>query len=485
MMRLSADDVAILEAWWVQKSRVNFLAYRKFIRPSKTKFKTGPFISDLAKNLQQFYVDYKAGKRPIYLIQAPPQHGKSWSVTDFISWIIGLDPTLRVVYGSYSEKLGIRCNLALQRVVPTPKYKKIFPETNLANHKTLAKRTTDHLEFLNDKMEITNGQFRNTTINGAITGESLDIGVIDDAVKGRAEANSLPVSDRNWDWLIDDFISRFSDMAGMIVIMTRWTNHDIAARLEKKYKGQDNFKVINYQAIAEKDESFRKEGEALFPALKSLEFLHNQKKIRIEQSWLSLYQGKPVSNDGNLISYQWWKWWETALPKMEFTFAVGDTAQKKNNWNDWTVFENWGYGTDGNIYLLDMFRDRVQAPDLRHEAEMFYNVCNTRPLGPFRGFCIEDKSSGTGLIQELEALNKKVIAVPRNTDKITRAYDTAPEIKAGKVFLNAGVKHVGYITSEAKEFPNGEYDDAFDCTMTAIEVAYLYPDLLNTKIFIA
>lgn len=478
----------MLENWWIEKSRVNFLAYRMYIH--NTNFHHNWFVSDLCYQLHTFYSDLLANRRPILFISTPPQHGKSSGITDFISWISGKISNLRTIYASFSDKLSTRCNLAQQRIIDSSKYKKIFPGTNLANSRDIAVRTLNQLDFIDDKRRATEGQFRNTTINGPITGEGLDLGIIDDAVKGRLEANSKVISDKIWDWFRDDFSTRFSDYAGLIIIMTRWTTHDLMGRLIKHYeKDGTKFKYVNYKAIATSDEAHRKEGEALFPRLKSLSFLMNRKSLMLPQSWESLYQGNPTAEGGNLIKDEWWKWWER-LPRLEYTFATADTAQKQNNWNDWTVFQHWGYGTNGNIYLLDMFRERVSAPDLRHKGEAFYLKCNDYHLqnkdsGPFRGMCIEAKSSGIGLIQEFEEKTFKVYSIPRSIDKITRAYDAGPEIMSGKVYINSGVQHVLTLLNESRTFPNGEYDDVFDCTMSAIEVIYIYPEILNDTIFIS
>lgn len=485
-MKITAENLEYLDEWWARKARKNFLAYRMYMHPRKEDFLRGWFIDQFALLLQQFYSDFLLGKRPIYIITTPPQHGKSWNVNDFITWVIGQNSALRLIMSSFSDKLSKRSNLYIQRSLETKKFKRIFPQVELPSRASSDVRTTSHLEFINpETLETTGGQFRNTTTNGSVTGESLDLGFIDDPVKGREQANSIDLSQKTWDWFIDDFYSRFSEFGGLLVVMTCWTTHDLAARLIKHFKDRDGLKVVNFKAISDEDEEFRSAGEPLFPELKSLDFLLNRKELSIDQSWLSLYQGQPIADGGNMIKRSWWKWWEVTTVKFEFTFATADTAQKKNNWNDWTVFQFWGFGVDGNIYLLDMFRERVKAPDLRREGEMFYNRCDKDPIGVFRGFCIEDKSSGIGLIQEFEEKNLKVKAIPREIDKITRAYNTGPEIKAGKVFLNAAVPHVKTITEEAKEFPNGKNDDSFDCTMTAIEVAYIYPRILNGQIFIS
>lgn len=410
-----------------------------------------------------------------------PTHN-SWSVIDFLAWVSGLNPALRSIYASYSDTLGIRCNTQLQRFFDSEKHQKIFPghrinTDNVVTQSNKPKRNSRHIEFTNKDGIPTGGQFRNTTVQGSVTGESLDIGVIDDAVKGREQANSIVYSEKTWAWLLDDFMDRFSDMAGLIIIMTRWSTHDIIGRLIDKYKETGKqFKLFNYQAIATKDEPHRKEGEALFHELKSLEFLKEKKALKTSASWESLYQGNPTVTGGNVIKDEWWSWWKV-LPKILYKFITVDTAQKDKKQNDWTCFQCWGMGIDGRIYLLDKFREKLQAPALRREAELFYKKHDTQKINPddpiLRKMYIEDKSSGIGLIQELKLKRMKIKEVPRNTDKFFRAEDCSPYIESGQVVLNVDIPGVGNITKEAREFPNGEFDDDFDTLMTAIEVSFI------------
>lgn len=476
---LTKEDIDVLNKWWVEKSRVNFLAYRRFI--GHGRFEYNWFVTDVCRQLQQFYLDLKAGKRPILCIQAPPQHGKSWAITDFISWIVGKMNELRVIYASFSNTLGKRCNGAQQRIMSSEKYQQIFPETCLASKKGMGIRSTEHLEFFDSKGNPTIGQFRNTTVNGAVTGETLDLGVIDDAVKGRSEANSLPVSQKIWDWFTDDFLSRFSKQAGLLIIMTRWTTHDLIGRLAEKCKEtKQKIKVVNYEAIATKDEPHRKAGQALFPKIKPISFLKIRKSLMDAGSWESLYQGSPSINGGDMIKDEWWEWWKV-LPPLTCKFITADTAQKDKEKNDWTDFKAWGVGDDQKLYLLDHLRAKMQSPTLRREAEIFYNKHDTKKVKPtdpiLRGMYIEDKSSGIGLIQELRRKGCKVVEVPRNLDKVFRVQDASPYIKAGRVLLNVNVPDVGNTTKEAREFPNSEFDDDLDTVITAIEVAFIYDKL--------
>jgi predicted phage terminase large subunit-like protein len=475
MSGMTQHDIDMLENWWIEKSRVNFLAYRKYIRAEK--YLDGWFMTDLAQRFQQFYIDLRAGLRPILIIQTPSQHGKSWTVMDFVSWLVGVWPELKLIFASYSDILGVRCNLYLQRCLSNPKYRKIFPNVSACKTRGNAKKTSRHIELVDGDNKLTGGEFRNTTVGGSITGESLDVGLIDDAVKGREQANSQTWSKKIWEWFTDDFSTRFSEYAGLLIIATRWTTHDLIARIQDQYKGLDiPVQIINYQAIATDDEEHRAVGDPLFPRLKSLEFLDRKKSLMSPYSWESIYQGNPSVPGGMLFQDEWWGWWE-ALPQIKYKFITADTAQKTKTHNDWTVFQCWGYGDDDRIYLLDKLRGRFQAPELKTEAEIFYRKHDTKkatvndPL--LRGMYIEDKSSGTGLLQDFQRKRMKVIEVPRVNDKIFRSEDVTGFVRAGKVVLNKKINDIGNLTKEAREFPVGEFDDDIDALMTAVEVTFI------------
>lgn len=470
------SDIEILEQLAAFEAKDSFHAYRLFLNGKK--FKDSWWIKEVCEALQQFFEDLIAGKKPILIIQAPPQHGKSVAIVDFISWLSGKHPDFKTIYASFSDRLGIRANLSLQRIFSSDKYKKIFPETNINSRNSVTVsgqylRNREILEFVDKE-----GYFRNTTVRGSVTGESLDVGVIDDPIKGREEANSVALRDKTWSWFTDDFYSRFSEEAGLLIILTRWHLDDPVGRLLKKGKeiGLEDIKLLSYEAIATKNEKHRTEGEPLFPEHKSLAFLEKRKKILHPASWDSLYQQNPVVLGGNLFKDEWWSWWEV-LPQIKYYFIVIDTAQKKNNWNDFTDMQCWGYGVDGNIYLVGHINDRFEAPALETETVIFYNhhnVQRSRVDDPIlRGMHIEDKSSGSSLIQNLKEKGFRITAVQRNVDKVSRAFDTAPFIKAGRVYLNKEVAKVGKITDEGRSFPNGAFDDAIDNTMNAIEVAFI------------
>jgi hypothetical protein len=124
----SADAIEAVRETDLGAAVNNFAHYRVLMNPRFT-LKKKWFPKSLAHVLRNFYDDFKAGKRPVLLLQTPPQHGKSLTVIDFIAWCVGHDPELRVIYTSFSDRLSIRANLRMQRALDNPVYQRIFPNT--------------------------------------------------------------------------------------------------------------------------------------------------------------------------------------------------------------------------------------------------------------------------------------------------------------------------------------------------------------------
>ena len=287
-------------------------------------------------------------------------------------------------------------------------------------------------------------------------------------IKGLKEANSLTVRDGVWDWFTDDFLTRFSEDAGLLCILTRWHIDDPIGRL---IKNNPDVKVLSYPAIATQNEKHRKEGEALFPEHKSIDFLLERKSVMDTTSWLSLYQQSPIVVGGELIKGEWFKRY-TTLPKLEYKKIFADTAQKKGKHNDYTVFECWGYA-DGNIYLIDLVRKKMESPELRRTANDFWNKHAQSDNGRLREMCIEDKASGTGLIQDIKAHDKIPIkAIQRNIDKLTRVQDVLTYIENGYVYIPENASFVSDFIAECEAFTADDahdHDDQIDPLCDAID----------------
>ena len=460
-------DLDLLEQKLIRLARADFWFYRLYMHPALL---VGWFQRDVCRQLMQWYKDYTEGKRPTLILNTPPQHGKSDTITDFVTWLLGKSKNYKVIYASFSDRLATRANLKVQRILNTAKYKKIFPDTILPEIGSREEtRTRDLIELVN-----ADGSFRNTTVKGSITGESLDIGIIDDPIKGRAQANSLTERETVWEWFTDDFFSRFADGAGMISIATRWHLDDPIGRLIKKNQGNPYFKIISYEAIAEHDEAHRKAGEPLFPELKSLEFLLTRKAILSVESWESLYQQHPVALGGNLIKTDRFKRY-SILPRLKYMRIFVDTASKTKERDDFTVFGLYGLGEDNRLYIVDILRAKCEFNELKKMARDFWEKYRNFYIQGYkialRDMTIEDASAGTQLIQELhrEAVIP-ITTVTRQKDKYTRLMDVVGYIDSGYISLPEAAPWVLDFIEECKVFSGlGDmHDDQVDTLIDAI-----------------
>lgn len=459
------SDIDLLEMLAIEEARNNFWAYRQYINP---KLRKGWWQREIAYHLQDFKEQLFTGMRPKLVIQAPPQFGKSSQVVDFISWISGHNPDLKTIYTSFSERLGVRANLKLQRIYDSPIYQKIFPNTSINKSNAVASaqhsRNREIIEYIGHE-----GYFRNTTVRGSITGETLDLGVVDDPIKGREEAGSITVRDKTWDWFMDDFFTRFSEEAGLLCILTRWHLDDPIGRL---IKAMPEIKVLSYKAIATEDEPNRKEGESLFPEHKSLDFLMERKAAMYSGHWEALYQQNPVMEGGQIIKRMWFRYYKTP-PLIKYRIVTSDTASKTRQHNDYSVLQCWGLGDDGKVYLLDMLRNKWEIPELERVAVSFWlKHLSIRDMGQLRTFYVEEAVSGTGIIQKIQRNGHIPIrGIIRTKDKLTRVGDVLSYIEAGLVCVPEEASFTNDFLAECENFTpddTHQHDDQIDPMVDAI-----------------
>lgn len=443
----------------IRLARKDFQHFRRVVNP---KAKWGWWQQEIARELQAFHDDLVAGKRPKLVIQAPPQHGKSVQIIDFIAWLAGQNPDWRTIYTSFSDRLGIRANLRLQRLFDSPLYREIFPGTgiNRSNAVTVSGqylRNREILEYVGR-----DGFFRNTTVRGSITGESLDIGIIDDPIRGRADAQSEAIRQAAWDWFTDDFFTRFSEDAGLLAILTRWHIDDPIGRLVAR---DPNIRVLSYPAIAEVDEPNRRRGEALFPELKSLEFLLERKQVMSDSNWLALYQQRPTAAEGNLFKPE----------KLEIVDAIPAGTRFVRGWDfastadggDWTVGFKLGITPKGRWVIADIERfqggpETVESSLLNTARRDGSDIRIRIPQDPGQA----GKSQAANFTKLLAGFG--VTAKPVSGDKITRAEPFAAQVNVGNVLM-LRAEWNDILIGEMRVFPNGTHDDQVDAGADAFD----------------
>lgn len=461
---------ATVQAIKTEYYKRNFYEYRKLIAAAKgQKFIEGWWQREIAKHISQFYYDLKAGLRPKLVIKTGPQFGKSQQVIDAISWMMMRDPTMQTIFTSYSDRLGVRANLTLRRIMTNPNWLQMFPHINIGST-TKAGRNPVNSQLIDFWPH--GGMFRNVTIGGGITGSSLDCGIVDDFLKGRAEANSETIREKTWEWFTDDFFTRFSEKAGFLVVGTNWHVDDPMQRMIKAFP---DIKVVSYPAIATQDEQYRKKGEALFPELKSLEFLLERKAVMPIGNWEALYQQNPFVQGGEkfkdtMLDYR-------PVPQQtDYEFIVVDTAYKSGKENDYTVATLFAMA-QGELYVKDVWRTKIDAADVemplgqfirRHQKYQFRQTW-IEPKG--HGIYLNQKFATQGMgipsKEDLEAFFKD-----RRLDKIERANNSLPHLASRKLHINIDLPEREDLKSELLQFPNGKHDDFVDTVIDGLKIAF-------------
>lgn len=293
-MKIDSD---LLESAAIDLARRDFAFFVRFI---KKDFDATWFHNYIMESLMKLYRDDDDKK---LMISMPPQHGKSTLATQlYPAYLLGVDPDLKIVIASYTADLASRFNREVQKIIDTPEYKKIFPNTKLAKPRSgEAIRNNDMFEIIGHR-----GYLKSVGTGGSLTGVSVDVLICDDLIKDMSEAKSLNVREAVWDWYVSVAESRLQNNGKQLLIATRWDNDDPLGRALKR---DDDWKVITLPAIKEeendgRDYDKRNVGEALWESRQSAERLI---KIRDTSPIIfnSLYQQDPKPATESLVYPDW------------------------------------------------------------------------------------------------------------------------------------------------------------------------------------
>ena len=215
---------------------------------------------------------------------------------------------------------------------------------------------------------------------------------------------------------------------------------------------------------------------ALWPYKHTLPILNTMRKAD-PYTTSSQYDQRPSPLGGGIFKDEWWAYYNTTtIPQVEYRFIVGDTAQKKAEHNDRSAFGCFGV-YQNNLYILDVIKGKWESPELKKVLLDFYtkHKHHTAPTGKLRWVHIEDKSSGTDLIQNLKK-EIPIKAIQRNVDKVTRAMDTVPYMASGRVHLPNNAPWLSDFKEEIRKFTpmdTHKYDDQVDMFMDGVEIGLM------------
>lgn len=451
---LSARAELALELQNRRQARKSFAGFVDYVRPD---YIWSDFARSVCAELDAFIRDMAAGKRPILILGAPPQHGKSELVSRLLpAYIFGLNPNIRIGGLSYGASLAIDMNRDVQRVMMGDRYHRLFPATRLNDRRVVtvesdAKRNSDEFEIVGHR-----GSYVCAGVGGALTGKSLDLGIIDDPIKNAQEARSKLVKDGVWSWYTSTFLTRLSKNSGQIIMATRWALDDLSGRIIEKYP---RARVVNFPAIDA-------DGNALVPELHPLAKLLEMKQTMTEYFWSAMYQQNPIPDGGGDFQPE-----EIvivdALPS-GLQFVRGwDLASSIKKQADYTATVKIGI-KEGIVYIAHAKRFRGRPDEVAKTIRLLADTDEaTRTSIPQ-----DPGQAGKAQVASLSKLlqGKRVTFSPETGDKRTRAEPIAAQVNAGNVRMLRGAWNADLL-EELAAFPNVEHDDQVDALSRAYNEA--------------
>jgi predicted phage terminase large subunit-like protein len=401
------------------------------------------------------------------MIFLPPRHGKSLiASTLFPGWYLGRHPEHHVIFTTYGQELSDDFGRRVRNSIMNQVHQAIFPNCRLSEDSSAAHRfnTTE------------GGAYYAVGRGGPITGRGAHLFVIDDPLKDYQEANSETTRKALHEWFTSVAYTRLAPGGSIVLIQTRWHEDDLAGWLLSS-NVNERWEVLSLPAIAERDENFRHEGEALWPDKFPLPELERIRLAIGGRAWASLYQQRPAAAEGVIFKRDWWQFYRPPLTvAMNRIVQSWDTAFKKGTENDFSVCTTWGVADNG-YYLLHLWRGRVEFPELKRVLASLAEQWNPNAI------LVEDKASGQSLIQELKLSTAlPVIPFKVDSDKQTRAQAVTPLMEAGRIFLPESAPWVSDFVEEMACFPNGIHDDVVDSTTQALNYLREQPYLSTIEL---
>lgn len=402
----------------------------------------------------------RGGETRRLMINLPPRSMKTILISiAFAAWILGHDPTRRILCITYSRDLARAQADLFRRIVQGDWYRRVFPGCR------------QHVpNGLMDWRTSRGGGRVASSIDGSVLGRGADFIILDDPNKGQ-EIHSKVSRDRvkaSYDEVISSRLNHMRE-GRIICVMQRLHADDLAGHMLE----QEDWQQVVIPAIAVEDESWelghglvhrRLAGEPIQPSRAGHEEFANRRRIMGDTAYNAQYQQQPVPEDGIVIRRQWLRYYDTAPDEFEVRLASWDTASTLEEESDWSVGTVWGLA-GGSIYLLHVERAKLEAPDLRHRIETIHCEWDVDCT------LIEDADLGRGLAQDLRRTSRwcMPILVPVRIDKIARMQARSVMFETGKVLLPAAAPWLGAYLAELLGFPNARHDDQVDSTSQALD----------------
>jgi predicted phage terminase large subunit-like protein len=407
------------------------------------------YISAIAYQLERV----RRGEIKRLIINLPPRSLKSiMTSVAFPAFILGHDPTRRIICASYSAELAHKHSNDFRALLEAPWYRELFPGTRIGRFKDSA-----------TEIELTlRGGRLATSTGGTVTGRGGGIIIIDDPLKPVDALSETKRSAAN-EWFRNTLLSRLDDKrsGAIIIVMQRVHMDDLTGFVLEQ---SDDWPVLNLPAIAESFQTIpltmgrlheRCPDEVLSPEREPLEVLEELRRQLGSDLFSAQYQQMPVPPGGAMIKKAWVRRY-IEPPRGTFVVQSWDTASKGGPENDWSVCTTWIDTDECQLYLLDVLRCRLDYPRLKATMQQHSMQWNARKV------LIEDAGIGTGLIAELRYKIPGVIGIKPQYDKETRMSMASGLIEAGQVYFPERASWLADLETELFSFPGSRHDDQVD-----------------------
>lgn len=396
------------------------------------------------------------------MIFAPPGSAKStYASVVSPAWFLGGSGDHRCILASYATGIARKQGRRMRQLCRSPLYSPIF-------HTTVGKESSAA-----DEWALTNGaEFMAAGLLAGITGNRADLGVIDDPVAGREEADSETMRRKAWDAYTDDFLTRLKPKATQILIQTRWHEDDLAGRLlPEGWKGESGlipcrdgkvWRVVCLPMVAERadDPLGRKPGELLWPEWFTEQHIVTAR--RIPRTWASLFQQRPAPAEGVVLKRGWFKTYEAAPANLTM-YMASDFATTEGG-GDWTVHLVFGVDSRGDIYLLDLWRKQASTGASIEAALRLAEKWNPRTWYGEKG--VIERAIESAITDRMRSRAKFIHRdlLPTVGNKEDRVAGFAARAEYGTVYVPTKAEWVDAYLAELCSFPAGANDDQVDAS---------------------
>lgn len=419
-----------------------------------------------------------------------PTHNSEGSSRKLPAFMLGLNPDKKICIGSYAATIARDFNRDVQRIIDTPSYRELFPETYLngSNVVTMANtylRNSDVIEMVGHK-----GLLRVVGRGGSLTSKTVDVSILDDVYKDYAEGNSPIVRNAAWKWYTTVVRTRLHNDSQELIVFTRWHDDDLIGRIEKSgetvidIKSWDDVKNIpagawvriNFEGLKTGEPTEvdpREPGAALWDRRHSRAKLEGQRALDPVQ-FQCLYQGNPGNAEGKLYRNPF----RTYVDKSEWGTYVrsGNYTDVADEGDDFTFSACYDVYKSGNeawneqkkrfepiLYALitDMVFTQENTEITAVTVPEMINRCGTQKAW------IESNNGGSGFEK---VIRKKLKAV---TEPFYQGANKESRIITNSAMVNAQIimpigweqrfpKIHEHLTGFLRDFPANAHDDPED-----------------------